>query len=202
MQAGSSPYVLLLNSDVIVTPYWLKKLIACAESDESIATVNPLTNFASNINIKIAPGANYLGMNEYIEKNTKRMYPDIITCVGFCLLIRRSALDDVGIFDEIYGAGYCEESDLGMRLVTSGYRTVIADDTYVYHKGRASFVSRGERFKRNYKIFLNRWGKRYKRLFREFLVRDPLSYIRNLFETKRAFHPRNFIWVNGKAVIA
>jgi GT2 family glycosyltransferase len=59
---GQAPYVVLINSDVIVTPDWLFRFIACAESDPHIASVNPLTNYASNINIPMIPGANFYGM--------------------------------------------------------------------------------------------------------------------------------------------
>ena len=41
---GQSPYVVIINSDVIVTPGWLSRLLRCAESDPYIALVNPFTN--------------------------------------------------------------------------------------------------------------------------------------------------------------
>ena len=98
---------------------WLGRLLACA--DTNIASVNPLTNHASQISIPIAPSANFISMDRTIRKLSQRQYPDVVTGVGFCMLLRRSALDDVGLFDEIYGHGYCEESDLCMRLTTKGF---------------------------------------------------------------------------------
>ena len=34
LQSAQTDYVVLLNSDTLVTPFWLDRLIACAESDE------------------------------------------------------------------------------------------------------------------------------------------------------------------------
>lgn len=189
IKQGSAPYVVLVNSDVIVTPDWLSRLIRCAESDPRIASVNPLTNYASQINIPIVPGANFYGMDEVLRHHSPRRYPDVVTGVGFCMLLRRSALEKVGLFDEVYGQGYCEDSDLCMRLTTHGYRTVVADDVYVYHKGRASFTNRDERYRANRKIFDARWAAEYQRQYRAFRRADPLKPVRDLFRIPERWDP-------------
>jgi O-antigen biosynthesis protein len=175
---GTAPYVVLVNSDVIVTPGWLSRLVHCAESDSCIAAVNPLTNRATHLDIPLAPGANFYGMDSVLAQHSPHHYPDVVTGVGFCLLLRRAALDQVGVFDEIYGQGYCEDSDLCMRLVAHGYRTVVADDVYVYHKGSASFFDRGTRYRHNRKIFDARWADEYQRQFRAVRQRNPWQPVR------------------------
>jgi GT2 family glycosyltransferase/glycosyltransferase involved in cell wall biosynthesis len=183
-------YVLIINSDVIVTPSWLERLLECAESDSLIASVNPLTNYASQINIPMAPGCNFYGMDEILREQSPCNFPDVVTGVGFCMLLRRSALEDVGIFDEIFGRGYCEESDLCMRLTTRGYRAVVADNVYVFHKGRATFTDRGNRYKHNRIIFDERWLKEYKRQFRSFLQANPLKPVQDLFRLQTQWDPK------------
>ncbi len=192
MIAGNASYVLLLNSDVVASPGWLEKLLACAASDTSIAAVNPMTNFASQININMPPGSNFLGLNHLFQKRSPS-YPDVVTCVGFCLLLRRSALEKVGLFDPIFGKGYCEESDLCMRLTTNGYRTVLADNVYVYHKGRASFTTRDTQYHRNRKIFDDRWEKAYSIQFKRFLEKNPLAPIRSLVRGPERLAPRELL---------
>ncbi len=189
IKQGDADFVLLLNSDVVVVENWLNKLLQCANSDPSIASVNPLTNHASQISIPIASGASFVSMDAYISKISRQQYPDVVTGVGFCMLLRRSALDEVGLFDEVYGHGYCEESDLCMRLTTSGYRTVVADDVYVFHKGSASFKNRNERYISNRKIFDQRWSDIYKKQFKVFKKADPLSYIRNSISLPQRWSP-------------
>ncbi|QQS54592.1 MAG: glycosyltransferase [Candidatus Competibacteraceae bacterium] len=199
---GNAPFVVLVNSDVIVTPGWLERLVACAERDPSIAAVNPFTNHASQINLPLAPGANFFGMDEYLQRHGPTAAADVVTGVGFCLLLRRSALEQVGVFDEIYGRGYCEESDLCMRLTTCGYRTVVAGDVYVYHKGRGTFTDRGERYRHNRALFDSRWLGEYQRQFRAFRRADPLGPTRALFASRQRWNPMPVIWETARAMLA
>ncbi|MEA3487102.1 MAG: glycosyltransferase [Thermodesulfobacteriota bacterium] len=199
---GSSPYVLLLNSDVVLTPGWLERMLECAESDPRIASVNPLTNYASQINLPMAAGANFFGMDKILKKKTLYSFPDVVTGVGFCMLLRRSALKDVGLFDEVFGKGYCEDSDLCMRLTARGYRTVVAENVYIYHKGRSAFKDRDERYRHNRRIFDARWQKEYCRQFRAFQKADPLSTVRGLFSLRQRWEPVPAIWVTAREMIA
>ncbi len=199
---GSAPYILLLNSDVVLTPGWLERMLECAESDPRIASVNPLTNYASQINLPLAPGANFFGMDEALREHSPRDFPDVVTGVGFCLLLRRSVLNEVGAFEEVYGLGYCEDSDLCMRLTTHGYRTVVADHVYVYHKGRGAFLDRDERYKRNRRIFDARWAQEYSRQFKAFRKADSLASVRNLFSLTQRFDPMPTVWVTAREMLA
>ena len=62
------------------------------------------------------------------------------TTVGFCMYIRRAALDAVGLFDaDTFGAGYGEENDFCLRATALGWTHHIACNTFVWHQGGASF---------------------------------------------------------------
>lgn len=202
MSQGDSDYVLLLNSDVLVSPGWLERLLACAESDSRIAAVNPLSNHADNIDLPMAPGASYLAMNAYLAQQRYGCQHDVVTGVGFCWLLRRNALQQVGLFDPIYGLGYCEESDLCMRLVAAGFRTVVAEDTYVYHRGGGSFTDRHVRYLHNRRLFDQRWGKEYQRQFRAFRRADPLKPVRRLFALPTRWEPTSAVWQGARALLA
>jgi GT2 family glycosyltransferase len=53
--------------------------------------------------------------------------------VGFCLLMRREVLDNVGLFDGRFGPGCFEDDDYSRRTRQAGYRLVIARDAFVHH---------------------------------------------------------------------
>lgn len=139
--------VILLNSDTMVTNGWINKMSLCAYSDEAIATVTPLCNNGSICSIPLIQTSNLLPPNisidEYakeIERSSLRQYPKIPVAIGFCMYIKRGAINDVGIFDyEAYGKGYGEENDFCNRASELGYCHVICDDTFIFHKGTASF---------------------------------------------------------------
>lgn len=186
---GRLEWCLLLNSDVIVTPKWLDSMLKCGESDEKIAGVNPLTNHASQINVPMYAGASFLAVNDYFSNTQNISYPDIVTGVGFCLMLRRSVINKLSLFDEIYGKGYCEESDLCMRLTTQGHRVVVAPSVYVYHKGGGTFTDRGERYKKNRKIFDQRWANDYQEQFKVFHQLNPLQKYRDAMESGSRWDP-------------
>lgn len=199
-QSGSAPFLVLLNSDVVVTPDWLDRLLTCARSDKRIAAVNPLTNQAAHLHAAMPPGANFLGMDALLRRR-RPTYPDVVTMEGFCLLLRRSALQKVGFFDPIFGRGYCEESDLGMRLITHGYRTVVADNVYVYHRGSGTFgQERGPRYLANRKLFDARWAKEYRRRFFAFRLADPLRPARSMLPLAYRWDPKPCLWRSGRAL--
>jgi len=175
----SAEYVVLLNSDTIVSPRWLDKMVRCADSDPMIAAASPLSNQCPHMWVKMLPGRTYFEMAELVEAASDRVYPDVTTCEGFCLLLRRRAVEELGRFDEIFSPGYGEESDWCMRAVSRGWRTVAVDDTYIYHRGRGTFgEQRSELQERNKWVFHGRWGELYKRDFEDFKRRNPIGYVR------------------------
>ncbi|MEA1052538.1 glycosyltransferase [Lamprobacter modestohalophilus] len=199
-KASNAEFMILLNSDVVVTPGWLERLLLCARSDSLIASVNPLTNHASQLAIPMPPGANYVGIDTLLRLR-QPTYPDVVTGVGFCLLLRRSAIEQVGFLDPVFGRGYCEDSDLCMRLTSAGYRTVVADDVYVYHRGSATFgETRQQRYLSNRKIFDERWGPEYRTQFSAFRKQDPLRDVRSSLALETVWDPMPSLWMTGRSV--
>jgi hypothetical protein len=63
---------------------------------------------------------------------------DIPTAVGFCMLVPTPVATRVGLFDPVFGRGYCEEVDWSRRAKALGYRNLLAPSTFVFHYGGAS----------------------------------------------------------------
>lgn len=147
--AGASPYICLLNSDVIVTKGWLTKMVLALKADERNQIVNPTTNNTALINVNMQPGTSYIDMNGALELMSGQEYPEIMP-TGFCFMFSRDLINKIGIFDESY-KNYGEESDFFMRTITyrnpdgvfPRYRAVMADNTYVFHERGSSFSQLG-----------------------------------------------------------
>ena len=188
MRNSDSDYVLLLNSDTVVTPGWLTKLVDVAESDPTIGMVNPLSNEFANLSIRMQPGTSFVTMNEILERDHGSQDAfDIVTAVGYCLLIRRTALEEVGLFDEVFGRGYCEDTDLHMQFTTAGWRVVTASDTYIYHLSHGTFSEAvaEQRIRDNLQIFWKRWKEQYDKDFAAFQAEGRLDALRDEVELPR-----------------
>lgn len=171
IECSSENDVLLLNSDTIVTSGWLEKLIDCAYFEESIATVTPLSNNGSLASIPefmksndIPKGYTIDTFSELVERVSLRKYPTIPVGVGFCLYIRRNAINYIGKFDHItFGKGYGEENDYCYRAIELGFKNVLCDDTFIYHKGSSSFPDEVKLFhmEKNQNILKNKYWHLY-----------------------------------------
>ena len=57
--------------------------------------------------------------------------------------MRRSAWQQLGGLDPVFGLGYYEDFDFSLRLRRAGFEQHIAEDVFVAHVGSASFSSLG-----------------------------------------------------------
>lgn len=150
MKQSSDNDVILLNSDTIVTKNWVEKMLACAYSDSSIGTVTPVSNNATLCSVPNFCEENTLpeGMTveqaaAIVDECSMQKYPRITVAHGFCMLVKREVINYIGCFDaETFGRGYGEENDFCNRAEQMGYIHVMCDDTYIYHSGTKSFVSK------------------------------------------------------------
>lgn len=163
----TTKYTVLLNSDVIVTPYWLTKMVVALNSNPRNKIVNPVTNNTAVINVGMSPGYSYVTMNDVLERTAARTYPEIMP-TGFCFLVPNTLFAAIGYMDESY-ANFGEETDFWMRTITwsdgktfDRWRSVLADDTYVFHQRGASYATLGEEIHMNLRKtasarFRNQW---------------------------------------------
>jgi O-antigen biosynthesis protein len=143
---SSAPYLCILNNDTEVYKGWLEEMINIAESNPDIGIINP--------------SSNNLGQNKPLEGFSGK-WIEMPSCVGFCMLIKREVIQEIGNFDEIYSPGNFEDTDFSRRAAKAGYKCVMAKGAYVYHVQNTGFKKRkdwDEKFKRNLNIFNQRWG--------------------------------------------
>jgi Predicted glycosyltransferases len=180
--------VILLNSDTIVTKNWVEKIIATAYREENIATVTPLSNSGTLCSVPVICTDNAMPSNvtideyaEIIEKSSLKRYSIIPVAVGFCMYIKRNVLQEVGLFDaETFGRGYGEENDFCHRAQQLGYHHVMCDDTFIYHKGTASFPSEERRLltEAHLAILQKRYPEQNKAI-EKYCMRNPEQGIRD-----------------------
>ena len=182
MELTQADYVLLLNTDCLLSKNVIPKLIDHLQKDEKVGLICPISSNAANLSFDILENYSYMQVNEIFEENFKGMSFDACTVVGNCLMITRECIKKVGYLDEAYGMGYGDETDYQFKAHAKGFEAKVAIDTYVFHKSEVSFGTSPEKQKKlehNRKIFFDRWGKEYNKRMEEYVKNDPIVYINN-----------------------
>lgn len=151
--ATRSELVLVCNPDLSVTPGVLTDMVRALDSDPTIAVVGPMIRTAEGERYPSArqfpsmiDAAGHAMLGQFSTQNPfTRAYQhadlagevDRVSTVdwvsGACFLVRRSAFEQVGGFDEQYFM-YAEDVDLCWRLGKLGWRVVYAPAAVVTHQ--------------------------------------------------------------------
>ncbi len=190
IRASDAEYVCILDNDTIVMDHWLTEMVHAAESGEKIGIVNPLSNFGA----KKPLGRKWeYAASEAYQKGAGK-YMETAAAIGFCFLIKRKVINDIGVWPESYGPGYFEDTEYSIRAIRKGYKVVIAQGAYVVHLEHSSFKKTGffdELFARNQKIFYDEFGKS-KRLLYILNDNNMMGLDKNAYQNAQN---RNWIWV-------
>lgn len=150
----SHEYVLLLNSDVEVTPEWTKSLIEYLDSNPDVAAVQPkILSYYNKDYFEYAGAAGGLldrlgypycrgRIFSSVEKDLGQYDDspaDICWASGAAMLVRTEIYKQLGGLDPDFFA-HMEEIDLCCRMHTAGYKVAVVPTSKVYHVGGASLA--------------------------------------------------------------
>jgi len=164
--AAAHELIVLLNNDTVVTHGWLGRLLHHL-GDPTVGMVGPVTNWAGNEARVVTDYHDAESMEAFADRYTRahagRVF-DIPMLAMFCVAMRRSLIDRVGLLDERYEIGMFEDDDFARSVKAAGYRVVCAEDVFVHHVGRGTFgrleAETYERiFEANRKRFEAKWGE-------------------------------------------
>lgn len=157
--------IFLLNNDTVIAPnalFWLRMGLyenGAVGGTGSVSNCAP--NFQQIAEIYNTP-AEYM---EYAFKNNiplEHPYENRLKLSGFAFLIKRTVLDEVGLLDERFFPGYCEDDDLSFRIIKSGYKLLMCRNSFIYHFGSRSFSKNLEKcslyMQTNAEKFKEKWG--------------------------------------------
>ena len=151
VRASNGEFVLILNDDTLVHKDALVRMLNFMRGNQSAGAVGGLlvnpdgspqhtgrsapTLLAA---IMISLGLHRLFPNNpvtagYFRKDVSRTGPEEVESVnGSAMMLRRSALDKVGLLDEGFFL-FCEDVDLSIRLREAGYGLYLLPDALVTH---------------------------------------------------------------------
>jgi GT2 family glycosyltransferase len=189
LQQVEADYYILLNSDIEVTPDWIRPVINMMENDSSIAACQPkIRSFIDRSKFEYAGAAGgFIDKYGYpfcrgrifqsIEDDNGQ-YDDsieIFWATGACMFVRADLFHKAGGLDEDFFA-HMEEIDLCWRLKNLGYKIMYCPQSVVYHIGGGTLPKIS--WRKTYFNFRNNFYLLYKNLPDE-LVREV--FMKRLF---------------------
>ncbi len=192
MGLSPSKDVVWLNADTRVHGAWLDRLRKVAYSEANIASVTPFTNngelmsFPQSQVSHAMPNAREQAELDELARNTDSPPMEIETGCGFCLYIKRAALDQVGYLDDVHlSRGYGEETDWCLRARSLGWKHMGAPNVFVAHQGGISFgPEKILRVAQNNAILRHRYPDASAR-YKAFCTRDPIKPARQALQKAR-----------------
>ncbi len=139
LETVQTELVALLNNDIELDPGWLEELVAHLETHPEAASASgKLLRFnsrdvidAAGDGMRWSSAAFNRGSGEVDRGQFDRPEPVFSACAG-AALYRRSAFDDVGLFDEDFFA-YLEDVDWSLRAQLRGYASRYVPGAVAYH---------------------------------------------------------------------
>ncbi len=171
-------YALLINSDTVLTENAVSLLFSFLEDhpeaamccgqllnadgskQHSIASFPSLLTLMTNISF-----LEYLWPQRYPSKRYEWKKPiETDSCIGACMLVRKRAIEAVGMLDERYFF-FFEETDWAYRMRTSGWKIFHLPGAFIYHlQGQSigrNIGSRKEFYRSRYQYFRKWHGYPY-----------------------------------------
>lgn len=136
--ATGADYVWLVNSDATVEPGALSALVRRAGEDATLGAVGSVLLDADAAARVQLWGGGRVGLWTGRSVHCKSSGQTLDFVSGASLLLRRAALEQVGLFDDARFFMYWEDTDLGFRLRKAGWRLGVAADSTIRHKQSAS----------------------------------------------------------------
>lgn len=182
--------VLLLNADTEVHGDWIDRLQSSlyAKADIAAATAwsnnGEISSFPKAGQTGLQPSSSQLAALDTIAASLATTHHDVElpACCGFAMMIKRSALNQVGMLDGAgFYRGYGEEVDWCMRARALGLRHVLSVGVYVAHAGGVSFgMEKVLRVRQNKTLLLARYPDYYPQ-YHQFIRDDRLAAVRAPF---------------------
>lgn len=123
VKAARGDVIGILNNDIVVAPGWMEGLLAFMQrtghgivspSAREGALDYDLETYAAEFSIRCA------------EARRRQIY-------GACMLIRREVFDRIGLFDEGFSYGGCEDIDFQWRAQRAGFSVGMTGSVLIHH---------------------------------------------------------------------
>ena len=122
LQHSDAPNVVFMNDDLFIpisSHFWLSNLLR-AFDDPEVAAAGPTSNVVA-------------GVQSIFHPASPAALSEVAYLIGFCVLVRRAALDFIGGVDDTLPGG--DDFDLSIRFRRAGFKLVVDPNVFIWHHG-------------------------------------------------------------------
>lgn len=128
--------IFLSNNDTVValnSVFWLRMGLY---SEERVGATGSMSNRVSNYQRVDDCGLTVEECMQYAALHNMPMehpYERKLFLISFALMIKREAMDEIGLLDIRFSPGTYEDNDYGMRLRNAGWEVLLCKNSFIYH---------------------------------------------------------------------
>ena len=170
IRATTGRYVYVLNEDTVCEPGSFDRMVRYMDDHPRVGAIGPRIRYPDGrpqpsawrfpTPLAAAIGAVTLGRIGIVQSGGEEIRP-VDWAMGCALLVRRSALEEVGLFDERFFI-YAEETDLCRRLAAAGYEIhYFPLVTVVHHVAQTSAKLPERRINEHWRSRHSYWAKHH-----------------------------------------
>jgi GT2 family glycosyltransferase len=154
IRASSGDVIGILNNDTVVTPGWIRALVEFMDRS-GCGIVSPAMR-EGPLDYEIDKYA-----LEFTAKCVDAIRPGLL---GPCFFVRRDVFERVGLFDETFTYGGCEDTDFLWRAQKAGVKAGVTGAAFIHHFGMVTqkAIKKNENThypKHNIEHFQKKWGR-------------------------------------------
>ena len=161
-----TPYFVISNNDVVVTPGWLTRMIGHIDMDKDLVCLGPVSNHVSGP--QLVRQCQYNSENSLIDfaQSIAEKTEDAVTyfqrVVFFCTLFKSRVLQKCGLLDERFEHGNFEDDDYCMRIKRAGLKSAIDRSVFIHHYQGKTFTHNkldyAKILEENKQKFMQKWN--------------------------------------------
>jgi O-antigen biosynthesis protein len=144
MRAFDADYFALINTDVVLQPSWLSRMLEVVQADPSIAVAGCKVFYGNGVLLQHAGGmirdnalTYHLGDGELDIGQYDRLV-DVDYVIGAAFLMRGAVAKTLNYLPEVYFPLYFEEVEYCLRVRKAGHRVVYVPNAVAYHDEKHS----------------------------------------------------------------
>jgi len=132
--------------------------------DQTVGAAGAVTDYVSGYqNCELLPDTYTREWEETTDAGTTHGIKgnvELPVLVSFAMMIRKSVINEIGAFDELYEPGNHEDYDYSLMIRQAGYKCVIANSVWIHHKGSQTFskFDFAELLNINGRKLVGKWG--------------------------------------------